>query len=92
MVDACPYSGKTVSIVGGPYTGEEFDVEDYACNVFGTVAWELMTNNPAILDYLAGHGFELSNSEHSYCITAMYGHVGGFGKVIRLEEIEVPHE
>lgn len=88
----CPLAGKTIRITSGPYEGNDFVVEDWACNVFEGLAWEMRMNNPAILDYLVGHNFELSGAEHSYMGTAMYGKVGLYGKVVRWEEIEVPDE
>ncbi len=90
--ETCPLAGRTVRITSGPYEGYDYIVEDWACNVFGTITWEMMMNNPAILDYLLGHDCQLSDEEHSYMETAMYGKVGLLGKVIRWEEIEVPNE
>ena len=89
--ETCPLAGKTVKITSGPYEGNDYVVEDWACNVFGAITWELKMGNPAILDYLAGHDFQMSDDKHDYMITAMYGKVGLFGKVVRWEEIEVPN-
>jgi len=81
--ETSPLAGRTVKVVKGDFEGEDFVVEDYACNVFGSPSWPLSIGNPAVLEYLRTHEFEPDAQ-----LTALYGKVGMFGHILHADELE----
>ncbi len=80
-----PLAGKTLKVVDGQFKGQDFTVEDYACNVWDTVDWDFKWNNPAVLEYLTTHqGNHLPDDTQ----TALYGKIGPFGHVLQRRELE----
>lgn len=83
-MDSSPLAGKTVEVISGRFNGELFRVEDFACNVFGTIEWELLFGNPTVLEFLATHKYYPGIEK-----SALYGKVGMFAHVFCPEELRM---
>lgn len=75
-------AGKSVVVKKGDFVGCIFDVEDYACNVFGRADWIFMFGNPTVLEFVATHKHR---DDDERC--ALYGHIGMFAHVLQSDEI-----
>ena len=86
---SCPFSGKTMSVASGPHEGQLIEVEDWAYKTLGSLHWECMTQNAAVLIYLIEHDFETSADGYPYYRTAICGKIDGLSHIVRLEELEL---
>lgn len=78
-----PLAGETCMVVKGMYEGLEFEVEDYACNVFGSKTWLLeKRGNPAVIGFRMTHTFDPSHESR-----ALYGKIGGLGVILAETEV-----
>ena len=75
-------AGKSVVVKKGDFEGCIFDVEDYACNVFGRADWIFLFGNPTVLEFVAKHKYR---NDDERC--ALYGHIGMFAHVLQSDEI-----
>ena len=75
-------AGKSVVVKKGDFVGCIFDVEDYACNVFGRDDWIFLFGNPTVLEFVARHKHR---DDDGRC--ALYGHIGMFAHVLQSDEI-----
>ena len=79
-------AGKSVVVKKGDFEGCVFDVEDYACNVFGTLDWVFLLGNPTVVEFLARHK---RRNDDERC--ALYGHIGMFAHILQSDEIGEVH-
>ena len=75
-------AGKSVVVKKGDFEGCIFDVEDYACNVFGGTDWIFLFGNPTVLEFVATHKHRDDDD-----LGALYGHIGMFAHVLQTDEI-----
>lgn len=80
--ESSPLAGKPVVVEKGEYAGCVFDVEDYACNVFGKIGWVFMFENPTVLEFVATHKHRADDE-----LCALYGHIGMFAHVLQSDEL-----
>ena len=82
-------SGVGKSSFGTDMSGADFEIEDWAVNLWGK-SWMDMTGNPTALEYAFRIGVNCKhNNVPPFSNDVLYGKIGGFAHLFHVNELEL---